>query len=69
MVREPEFRATKSPAMVRKVTRYSQLYVERGRPQADSQRARIRLHALLASLLNADHLAKVQEAITLELGI
>jgi hypothetical protein len=51
------------------VTRYSQLYVERGRRQPDSQRARIRLHALFASLLPADHQAKVQEDITLELGV
>jgi hypothetical protein len=29
-----------------KVTRYSQLYIERGLPQADSTRARIRLHGV-----------------------
>jgi hypothetical protein len=53
----------------RSMSRYSQLYIERGRPSADSKRARIRLHALFSSLLPPDHRGQVAEVLAMELGI
>src|SRR6266436_2099761 len=56
----------------RKLSRYSQLYIERGRPEADSERARIRLSAILKSIV-PDHgwypiLSAMQEEIGTKLS-
>src|SRR6516225_9906949 len=50
------------------MSRYSQLYIERGRPDADSERARIRLSAILARIVS-ENWYPILSAIQEEVGI
>jgi hypothetical protein len=51
------------------MSRYSQLYIKRGRPVSDSKRARFRLYALFADMLSSQDRRGVEQLIRRELGV
>jgi hypothetical protein len=51
------------------MSRYSQLYIERKRRGSDSERARVRLHALFEGLVSETYHSEVASLIKEELGI
>jgi hypothetical protein len=48
------------------MTRYSKLYIERGKRAPDSKRARVRLCALFTGLVPSDHWYRTADAISLK---
>jgi len=51
------------------MSRYSQLYIERGRPEADSERARIRLRAILMSIVPDNLWYPIRSNLEREIGV
>ena len=51
------------------MSRYSQLYIERGRPYSDGERARARLYAVFDNMLHWQHRLGVEFLVRSELGI
>src|SRR6516162_7934188 len=52
------------------LSRYSQLYIERGLPASDSKRARVRLCALFSKMLSEEYQKEdIKSLIRVELGV